>query len=145
MQYWWGNPSNLPYVHLHVRSPHICILMIPAVFHLSQRHKTLLLSIILVVTPLKINMEHNSMEVWFRSFSFRNMADGCRFQALNLPGCFLPYLPSSQPALPFPSHWPGNPVVSVPWQHLSRLSGGKNGWDWGLVGWWFGIRIWGNL
>ena len=27
----------------------------------------------------KINMEHNSLEVWFRSFSFLFMGDGCRF------------------------------------------------------------------
>ena len=37
----------------------------------------------LPVTPLKINMEHVLMEVWFRSvFSFLFMGDGCRFQPL---------------------------------------------------------------
>ena len=36
--------------------------------------------------PLKINMEHNSLEVWFRSFSFLFMGDGCRFQPLIFQG-----------------------------------------------------------
>ena len=39
---------------------------------------------------LKIDMEHNSLEVWFRSFSFLFMADGCRFLPLIFPwhlGC----------------------------------------------------------
>jgi len=33
-------------------------------------------------TPLKINMEHNSLDVWFRSCSFLFMGDDCRFQPL---------------------------------------------------------------
>ena len=37
-----------------------------------------------VHTPLKIDMEHNSLEVWFRSFSFLNRWL-CRFH-VNLPG-----------------------------------------------------------
>ena len=37
-------------------------------------------------TLLKINMEHNSLEVWFRSFSFLFMGDGCRFQPLIFQG-----------------------------------------------------------
>ena len=39
------------------------------------------------IVHLKINMEHNIiMEVWFRSFSFLFMGDGCRFQPLICPG-----------------------------------------------------------
>ena len=38
-------------------------------------------------TALKINMEHNSLEVWFRSFSFLFMGDGCRLECVHLPKC----------------------------------------------------------
>ena len=38
------------------------------------------------VTPLKINILHIIMEVWFRSFSFPCMGDGCRFQPLIFQG-----------------------------------------------------------
>ena len=36
--------------------------------------------------PLKINMAHNCLEVWFRSFSFLNGVI-CRVPIANLPGC----------------------------------------------------------
>ena len=34
-------------------------------------------------------MEHNSLEVWFRSCSFLFMGDGCRFQPLIFQGVYL--------------------------------------------------------
>ena len=37
-------------------------------------------------TPLKINMEHVLMEVWFRSFSFLFVGD-LKVPAIHLPGC----------------------------------------------------------
>ena len=37
-------------------------------------------------TPLKINGWNIIMEVWFRSFSFLFMGDGCRFQPLIFQG-----------------------------------------------------------
>ena len=38
------------------------------------------------ISPRKINMEHVLMEVWFRSFSFLFMGDGCRFQPFIFQG-----------------------------------------------------------
>ena len=42
-------------------------------FHLFQRPPFPVVYVL--ITPLKINMEHNSLEVWFRSFSFLFMGD----------------------------------------------------------------------
>ena len=50
-------------------------------------------------TPLKIHMEHNSLEVWFRSFSFL-MGDGCSFQPLIFQG-----VSKSEMVLTYPFFW----------------------------------------
>ena len=68
-------------------------------------------------TPRKINMEHFLMEVWFRSFSFLFMGDGCRFH-VKLPGC------NAEENLEVLSWWWIWQVDEVCWEKMIWL------WEW---------------